>query len=58
MENSYVMIDPKGSLVLNDNGTYTEYGSLFSHPLSELMRVLPLEQRKYNIRYQKEGGVA
>ena len=57
MENSYVMIDPKGSLVLNDNGTYTEYGSLFSHPLSELMRLLPLEQRKYNIRYQKEGGV-
>ena len=58
MENSYVMIDPKGALLLNDNGRYTEYGNLFSQPLSALMGLLPLEQRKYNGRYQKEDCVA
>ena len=58
MENSYVMIDPKGSLILNDNGIYTEYGSLFYHSLSELMILLPLEQRKYDDRYQRKEYVA
>ena len=58
MENSYVMIDPKGALLINDNGRYTEYGNLFSQTLSALMHLLPLEQSKYDGRYQKEDCVA
>lgn len=51
MENSYIMIDPSGNLLLNNNGVYQQYGNLTTTSLTELYSLLPLHKEKITKRY-------
>ncbi len=53
MENSYVMIDPRGTLLLNNGGKYELYGDCKSVPIAELLQSLPLEADKFRSRYER-----
>ena len=55
MENSYLMINPKGEFQLNDNGRYQTFGDLKDSSLGELLESAPLDPVKFNFRYLKEG---
>ena len=54
MENSYLMINPKGELQINNGGHYCTYGSCYTAALSSLMEKLPLDKNKISARYVKE----
>ena len=55
MENSYLMINPKGEFQLNDNGKYQPFGDLNTTPLFEILKKVPLDSEKFSFRYKKEG---
>ena len=56
MENAYLMINPAGSVQLNNNGTYECFGNCQDMPLSEILRSVPLDGEKFKARYS--GGTA
>ena len=51
MENSYVMIDPQGEVVLNEHGNAKEYGNCRAKSLTEIVRSLPIDEEKFFARY-------
>ena len=54
MENSYLMITPKGEFQLNNNGIYQTFGDLNTTPLFEILKKVPLDSEKFDSRYKKE----
>ncbi len=54
MENSYLMIDPNGDFLLNDNGKYHPLGSCLTNLISDILTKAPLSREKFESRY--EGG--
>jgi radical S-adenosyl methionine domain-containing protein 2 len=56
MENSYLMVDPSGTVLLNDHGVYKAYGSCLTESFSEIACRLPLDSVKYAARYGGEVG--
>jgi len=57
MENSYLMINPKGEVVINDRGSYHRYDNCLKKRLGEIIPTLPLNADKYNSRYTLGGAV-
>lgn len=55
MENSYLMVNPEGKIQLNDNGSYKTFGDLKTHPLSEILKNVPMNSEKFGSRYKKEN---
>ena len=53
MENSYLMINPKGEFQLNNNGVYKTFGDLSTTPFLEILKTVPLDSEKYSSRYTK-----
>ena len=51
MENSYLMIDPKGRFLLNDSGTYKVYGDCLKEDLLLIMKSVPFSNEKFGKRY-------
>lgn len=56
MENSYLMINPEGEFQLNNNGNYKTFGNLNTNSLYEILKNVPLDSNKFNLRYLKEGS--
>ncbi len=54
MENSYLMIDPNGDFLLNDNGKYHPLDSCLTNLISNILTKAPLSREKFESRY--EGG--
>ena len=54
MENSYLMIDPKGRFLLNDGGTYKSYGDCLKEELLIIMKSVPFNNEKFGKRYNSE----
>ena len=54
MENSYLMVNPEGKFQLNNDGTYQTFGDLKTHPLSEILKNVPMNSEKFGSRYAKE----
>ena len=54
MENSYLMIDPKGGFLLNDGGNYKSYGDCLKEELLEIMKSVPFNNEKFGKRYNNE----
>lgn len=54
MENSYLMVNPKGEVQLNNHGTYQTFGNLNTISLSEILKTVPLDFQKFRSRYTKE----
>ncbi len=57
MENSYLMINPKGELLINNHGTYEAIGDLKNTSFSELISRAPIDAKRFRARYQKKDGV-
>ena len=55
MENSYLMIDPSGTLIINDRGLYKKFDSLINCSLYSQLISLPLDYDKFMYRYDKES---
>ena len=55
MENSYLMIDPSGTLIINNNGKYEKFRSLIEAELYEEISNLPLQYSKFMQRYKMES---
>lgn len=55
MENSYLMIDPLGNVLLNDSGEYRKYGNVLEEPLEETVSRMPLSQERFSLRYREQG---
>ena len=53
MQNSYLMVDPKGDFLLNNAGEYQCYGSCVEESLCEILKRVPLDEAKFNGRYEK-----
>ena len=51
MENSYLMIDPQGKLILNDCGEYRRFGDCLTEELVTLMKKIPIDNKKFAKRY-------
>lgn len=51
MENSYLMIDPDGTLIVNDRGSYKSIGSVLETELYNA--TLPLSYSKFMLRYKR-----
>lgn len=56
MENSYLMVDPSGTVLLNDHGAYKAYGNCLTESFSAIACRLPLDNVKYAARYGGEVG--
>ncbi len=54
MENAYLMIDPKGDLLLNNQGEYKTIGNCLHESLRALISKTDIDQAKYARRYS--GG--
>ena len=54
MENSYLMIDPKGRFLLNDGGIYKSYGDCLKEELLVIMKSVPFNNEKFGKRYNSE----
>ena len=54
MENSYLMIDPKGRFLLNDGGIYKSYGDCLKEELLIIMKSVPFSNEKFGKRYNSE----
>lgn len=52
MENSYIMVAPDGSLLVNCCGEYKNYGNLLHTSIITLYSNLPLNQEKIEKRYR------
>ena len=55
MENSYLMVNPEGKFQLNNNGIYQTFGDLNTTSLSEILKTVPLDAKKFGSRYVKEA---
>ena len=53
MENSYLMVNPEGKFQLNNNGVYQTFGDLSTTSLSEILKNVPLDAKKFDCRYEK-----
>lgn len=51
MENSYVMIDPGGRILMNNAGKYEVYGSCLSEEVGKILERAPLDSEKFASRY-------
>lgn len=51
MENSYVMIDPAGRILMNNEGRYEVYGSCLEREVGKILEATPLDKEKFNARY-------
>ncbi len=51
MENSYLMIDPKGDFILNDKGRYISYGNCIEEPITEILGRVPIIEDRFSLRY-------
>lgn len=51
MQNSYVMINPQGHVILNDHGVYRSFGHCCETVLSEILKDYPLDIEKFQQRY-------
>lgn len=54
MENSYLMIDPKGYFIINNNGEYKKFGSCLQTPFGELLCRSPINEEKFAARYKNQ----
>lgn len=52
MENSYLMINAKGGVILNDKGKYISYGDCLKEELIDIIEHLPLNMERYSKRYE------
>lgn len=52
MENSYIMIDPCGKLIINNGGFYETLADLTKENLSDVP--IPIESHKFALRYKNE----
>jgi radical S-adenosyl methionine domain-containing protein 2 len=55
MENSYLMVNPKGKFQLNNNGAYQTFGDLNTTSILEILKTVPLDFEKFDSRYVKEA---
>lgn len=53
MENSYIMINPSGCLLINDKGEYKEICDCKKESLKEKINTINIDIKKYNKRYAK-----
>lgn len=51
MENSYLMINPQGQFILNDGGSYRQFGDCQTDEIVALMRKIPIDSQKFAKRY-------
>ena len=54
MENSYLMVDPNGDVLLNNNGVYKTYGNCLTRSFGDTVNQLPLSRDRYTARYGGE----
>jgi len=55
IESSYVIIDPHGDLITNDNHNQRTIGSLLNHHLDDLIHQANINETKFYQRYSQEG---
>ena len=53
MENSYLMINPQGEIQLNNGGKYETYGSCIKEEIYDIIKRVPLDERKFQERSGK-----
>lgn len=51
MENSYVMVDPAGRILMNNGGKYEVYGSCLGEEVGKILERTPLDVEKFDSRY-------
>ena len=54
MENSYLMINPQGQLLLNDGGSYRQFGDCLTEDITNLIKKMPMDFQKFAKRYADE----
>lgn len=55
LENSYLMVNPQGEVLLNDGGKYETYGNCLEKDLDDILKLIPFNIEKFNERYDKEN---
>lgn len=53
MQNSYILIDPDGYLMINNQGKYEKIGNLLTESIDYLIKEMSIDYPKYNNRYCK-----